>query len=263
MRGRVALIVAAAAALAACGMFGKKEDARGVAPAGSGVQGTGRVTSGAAGPASGGGAAAGGAGGGLVAWVDPEPPGAQAIAEQVVSAPWNESKRTRLTSEDKTTGLTMSMTTLVDTKTGLQGFRTAVAAAQTTLDQKLTRLGAEVTGTEVTIRLPGSVLFDFDSAQIRPDAERTLSEVVEVINGYAKRPVRVEGHTDSIASDDYNQKLSERRAAAVRAWLAAKGVEGARLTPRGWGESKPVADNATADGRQRNRRVEVIIEKGR
>jgi outer membrane protein OmpA-like peptidoglycan-associated protein len=75
--------------------------------------------------------------------------------------------------------------------------------------------------------------------------------------------VRIEGHTDSVASDDYNQKLSERRAASVRAWLAAKGVEGGRLTPRGFGEAKPVADNGTAEGRQRNRRVEVIIEKGR
>jgi OOP family OmpA-OmpF porin len=66
-----------------------------------------------------------------------------------------------------------------------------------------------------------------------------------------------------VASDDYNQKLSERRAASVQAWLAAKGVEAARLTPRGFGEAKPVADNGTAEGRQRNRRVEVIIEKGR
>jgi outer membrane protein OmpA-like peptidoglycan-associated protein len=108
-----------------------------------------------------------------------------------------------------------------------------------------------------------SVLFDFDSAQIRPDAERTLTEVAEVIKGYPKRPVRIEGHTDSVASDDYNQKLSERRAASVRAWLAGKDVEGARLTPHGFGETRPVADNGTAEGRQRNRRVEVIIEKGR
>jgi OOP family OmpA-OmpF porin len=87
--------------------------------------------------------------------------------------------------------------------------------------------------------------------------------VAEVIKGYAKRPVRIEGHTDSVASDDYNQKLSERRAGSVRAWLAGKGVEAGRLTPRGFGETRPVADNGTAEGRQRNRRVEVIIEKGR
>jgi len=215
------------------------------------VQGAGRVVPGVPAPPAGGVAATGVVG---APWVDPEPPGAQEIAEQVVSAAWN---------QDKVTHLTMSITTLVDTKSGLEGFRTAVAAAGSTLDERLGRLGAEVTGTEVTIRLPGSVLFDFDSAQIRADAERTLAEVAEVIKGYAKRPVRIEGHTDSVASDDYNQKLSERRATSVRAWLAGKGVEGGRLTPRGFGETKPVADNGTAEGRQRNRRVEVIIEKGR
>lgn len=249
MRERFAPVVAAAG-LAACGFLGGKEEAP-ATPAGGGVQGAGRVAPVASAPPAGGVAATAAVGG---PWVDPEPPGAQEIAEQVLSAAWN---------QDKVTHLTMSITTLVDTKTGLQGFRSAVAPDATSLDQRLARLGAEVTGTEVTIRLPGSVLFDFDSAQIRPDAERTLAEVAEVIKGYAKRPARVEGHTDSVASDDYNQKLSERRAAAVQAWLVGKGVEAARLTPRGFGEGKPVADNGTAEGRQRNRRVEVIIEKGR
>jgi outer membrane protein OmpA-like peptidoglycan-associated protein len=251
MRGRFALVTAAAG-FAACGFVGGKDESR--APAG-GVQGEGRVASTAAPPPAGGATASGGVSGAALApWIDPEPPGAQEIAEEVVLAPWN---------QEKITHLAMSITTLVDTKTGLEGFRTAVAPATTTLDERLDRLGAEVTGTEVTIRLPGSVLFDFDSAQIRPDAERTLAEVAEVIKGYAKRPVRVEGHTDSVASDDYNQKLSDRRAASVQAWLAGKGVEGGRLTPRGFGETRPVADNGTAEGRQRNRRVEVIIEKGR
>jgi outer membrane protein OmpA-like peptidoglycan-associated protein len=257
MRCRFALAMAAAG-LAACGWFGRKEDARGTS-AGSGVQGSGRVAPGPSGPTAGAGAAA--AAGAAAPWSDPEPPGAQGIAEQAVSAPWNQDKVTPLTASSTTT-LMMGITTLVDTKTGLEGFRTALAPTATTLDQRLTRLGAEVTGTEITIRLPGSVLFDFDSAQIRPDAERTLAEVAEVIKGYPGRPVRIEGHTDSVASDDYNQKLSERRAASVRAWLAAKRVEGSRLTPRGFGETKPVADNGTAEGRQRNRRVEVIIEKG-
>jgi outer membrane protein OmpA-like peptidoglycan-associated protein len=249
MRRRVALTITAAAAFTACGWFGRKEDVRG-GSAGSGVQGSGRVAPAPSNPSPGAGASAGA----VAAWSDPEPAGAQAIAEQVVSAPWN---------QDKVTQLSMSITTLVDTKTGLEGLRTAVAPAVTTLDARLTRLGAEVTDTEVTIRLPGSVLFDFDSAQIRPDAERTLAEVAEVIKGYPKRPVRIEGHTDSVASDDYNQKLSERRAASVRAWLTANGVEGARLTTRGFGKAKPIADNGTAEGRQRNRRVEVIIEKAR
>jgi outer membrane protein OmpA-like peptidoglycan-associated protein len=246
MRAPLAPALAAAVVVSACGLLGTKEDTR--AGGGASVQGSGRVAPLPGAPAGNAAAAAASEG-----WIDPEPADAQPRAEAVLSLPQN---------ADKTTQLTMSMTTLVDSKTGIEGFRSAVAPSSTTLDQRLSRLGAEVSGTEITIRLPGSVLFDFDSAQIRPDAERTLSEVASVINGYAKRPVRIEGHTDSIASDDYNQKLSERRAQSVRGWLAAKGVEGGRLAPRGFGESKPVADNGTADGRQRNRRVEVIIEKG-
>jgi outer membrane protein OmpA-like peptidoglycan-associated protein len=187
-------------------------------------------------------------------WIDPEPPGAQAIAEQNASAPWNANKVTRLTA---------SMTTLKwDTTTGLVGRTTGLAAATTTLDERLSKLNAQTTQTEITIRLPGSVLFDFDSDKIRPDAERTLAEVAEVLKAYAQRPMRIEGHTDSIASDDYNLKLSERRAQSVQAWLAARGGVKAALATKGWGESKPAASNDTAAGRQQNRRVEVIIEKG-
>lgn len=186
-------------------------------------------------------------------WSDPEPPGAQGIAEQNVALPWN---------ADKTTRLQMSITTLVNTTTGLVGARTGLAASATTLDERLSRLGAQTTQTEITIRLPGSVLFDFDSAAVRPDAERTLSEVSEVLKAYGQRPMRIEGHTDSVASDDYNQQLSERRAQSVRAWLASRGGVKAAFVTKGWGESKPAATNDTAVGRQQNRRVEVIIEKG-
>lgn len=188
------------------------------------------------------------------AWVDPEPPGAQAIAEQNVGAAWNANKTTRLQS---------AMTTLKwDTTTGLVGRRTGLAAAATTLDERLSKLGATTTQTEITIRLPGSVLFDFDSDRIRPDAERTLGEVAEVMKAYGARPMRVEGHTDSVASDAYNQALSERRAQSVQRWLAATGGVKATVTPRGFGESRPVATNDTAAGRQQNRRVEIVIEKG-
>jgi outer membrane protein OmpA-like peptidoglycan-associated protein len=187
------------------------------------------------------------------AWVDPEPPDAQARAEAVAAADWN---------RDKTTDLRMEITTLVDRTSGIEGFGSALVAKDASLDERLARLDAVQTATEVIIRLPGAVLFDFDSAAIRPDAERTLQEVAMVLTSFHGRPVRLEGHTDAIASEDYNQKLSERRAGAVRGWLAGHGVEAGRLTPKGFGKSRPIADNATADGRQKNRRVEVIIEKG-
>lgn len=192
-------------------------------------------------------------------WQDPEPEEAQALAEQVVGAEWNRDKTTRL--RTSTTRLKMSITTLVDRTTGLSGFRTGLDTTTIALADRLDRLRAEETATEVTIRLPGALLFDFDSAGIRPDAERSLRDVAQVIAAYSGRPVRIEGHTDSVASDAYNQELSERRAEAVRAWLAAHGVAAGRLTTVGHGETRPVADNGTAAGRQQNRRVEIVIEK--
>ena len=198
-------------------------------------------------------AASGGASVATAGWVDPEPPDAQALAESVLHDPAN---------RDKTTTLRMTMTTIVGQTTTLTGAATALAAKATSVEERLTRLGAEIGATEITIRLPGSILFDFDSAELRADAERTLEELAQVLVAYAPRPARVEGHTDSIASDTYNQGLSERRAASVVQWLTAHGVAAGRLHSSGAGESRPVADNATAAGRQQNRRVEVIIAKG-
>ncbi len=187
------------------------------------------------------------------AWEDPEPAGAQALAESVLAAEWNRDKRSQLE---------MTITTLDFGRTsGLVGLATELAAKSTSVDERLTRLGAEITETEITIRLPGSILFDFDSADLRPDAERTLEELAQVLLAYAPRPARIEGHTDSIASDDYNQGLSERRAQSVARWLTNHGVAASRLESAGRGETQPVADNATAAGRQRNRRVEIIIAK--
>jgi outer membrane protein OmpA-like peptidoglycan-associated protein len=184
---------------------------------------------------------------------DPEPPDAQARAEAVVNADFNRNKRT---------ALEMRMTTLaVNRTTSFSGAATNLATREDKIEDKLARLQARVTETEVTIQLPGSILFDFDSAKIRPDAERTLKELSEVINAYAGRPVRIDGHTDSIASDEYNQKLSEQRARSVTSWLSSNGVDTRRLQANGVGEAKPVATNDTSEGRQLNRRVEVVIAK--
>ena len=183
---------------------------------------------------------------------DPEPPDAQARAEAVVAEPFN---------RDKTTKLVMKMTPIIAKTSELQGIALGLAARDDKIDARLARLGAKVTETEVVIQLPGAILFDFDSAAIRADAERALNDVAEVIRAYPQRPVRIEGHTDSIAPDDYNQKLSERRAASVAEWLSAHGVERPRVSTAGFGETRPVAGNETSAGRQKNRRVEVIIAR--
>ena len=183
---------------------------------------------------------------------DFEPADAQSRAEAVVNADFNGNKTKRLA---------MTIKPLVWRTSALEGLASQFAPREQKIDESLSRLAAKVTETEVRIQLPGSILFDFDSATIRSDAERALTDVAQVIQSYADRPVRVEGHTDSIASDDYNKTLSERRAKSVVDWLAGHGVARPRLTSAGLGETKPVATNDTAAGRQLNRRVEVVISR--
>jgi OOP family OmpA-OmpF porin len=101
------------------------------------------------------------------------------------------------------------------------------------------------------------VNFDFDKATIRSDAASILAEAARILGENAGVNVSVEGHTDAVGTDAYNQSLSERRAAAVRDYLVAEGVGADRLTTKGFGESEPVASNETGDGRAQNRRVEL------
>jgi OOP family OmpA-OmpF porin len=105
------------------------------------------------------------------------------------------------------------------------------------------------------------VNFDFDKANIRPDAAPILKEAATILKDNATLKVSVEGHTDAKGSDDYNLKLSMRRAAAVKAFLVKEGVAEGRLSTRGLGESQPVASNETDDGRAQNRRVELKVQE--
>jgi len=106
------------------------------------------------------------------------------------------------------------------------------------------------------IRLRG-VNFDFDRAEIRPAARPILDQAAARLRQCGSERLQVQGHTDSIGSDAYNQDLSERRARAVRDYLVSKGVSGARISAAGFGESQPIASNDTPEGRFLNRRVEV------
>lgn len=103
------------------------------------------------------------------------------------------------------------------------------------------------------------VNFDFDKSNIRADAAPILNEAAATLQSESQAAVSVEGHTDAVGSDAYNQKLSERRAHAVAEYLATHGVERSRLSTVGYGESKPVATNDSADGRAENRRVELRV----
>jgi outer membrane protein OmpA-like peptidoglycan-associated protein len=117
---------------------------------------------------------------------------------------------------------------------------------------------------EERLRVGSDFLFDFDRAEVRPEADPALAELSQRIAA-AHKLAMVEGHTDAIGTDSYNQRLSERRADAVRAALIARGTSDRDLLTRGFGKSKPIAPNQNpdgsdnADGRQKNRRVEVVI----
>jgi outer membrane protein OmpA-like peptidoglycan-associated protein len=121
---------------------------------------------------------------------------------------------------------------------------------------------------EVKIEISSDVLFDFDRWGIRPDADSALTKVQEIISGYAGARITLEGHTDSIGSDQYNQNLSIKRAKSVKAWLVHRaGLDPRRMSAYGRGEQQPVAPNTLDDGRdnpegrRRNRRVEIRVQK--
>ncbi|HET6959297.1 MAG TPA: OmpA family protein [Vicinamibacterales bacterium] len=102
------------------------------------------------------------------------------------------------------------------------------------------------------------VHFATGQATILPDSEQTLMQIVQVLRDHSELSLRVEGYTDNVGQAAANQALSDRRAQAVVAWLTGRGIAGARLAARGFGAANPVGDNATEDGRAKNRRVELV-----
>ncbi len=113
----------------------------------------------------------------------------------------------------------------------------------------------------MVITLSGSVLFRSDEAVLMPGAESRLDQVVDALASRKDRNVVVEGYTDSQGSDTYNVELSQRRADAVRSYLVSRGYDATRVQAHGLGESRPIADNGTAEGRANNRRVEIVLQR--
>lgn len=121
--------------------------------------------------------------------------------------------------------------------------------------------GAEVdrVGEGIAVKFDNSLLFDFDSAQLRSMARNELSSLASNLQEYPNTDLVIVGHTDAVGSDEYNMELSQRRAEAARGELIAEGVAPNRITTVGKGEAEPIASNDTDAGRQQNRRVEVAI----
>lgn len=161
--------------------------------------------------------------------------------------------------------------TILDLKYEIQdltGAGKVLSGGASGLSSSIQDLRVKETATEIRIELAADVLFDFDKADIKPVAQGALKQVASVIRERAKGQVRIQGHTDAKGSDAYNQRLSARRADAVKAWLVSKeGLGKVAFATQGFGAKRPVASSTKPDGsddpegRQKNRRVEIVVTK--
>ena len=164
-----------------------------------------------------------------------------------------------------------------DTKATLEGAAIGAAiggisgtAIGTYMDRQEEALRAAMAGSQAAtvsrvqnvleVTYKGDVLFDYNSSVLKPGAYAEIDRLVRILKEYPQTRIRIEGHTDSVGSEEFNLRLSERRARAVRDLLVSRGVSPSRITVMGFGESRPRASNDTAYGRQLNRRVEIYIE---
>ena len=133
---------------------------------------------------------------------------------------------------------------------------------QAKLRERLLNSGVQVQrdGDNLILLMPSDITFAVNQSDINPGFYETLNSVALVFQEYDKTTISVYGHADSTGPEDYNQRLSERRALSVSNYLAAQGVAPARLRAVGFGESRPIADNSTEYGRSANRRVEIVID---
>ncbi|HEX9945459.1 MAG TPA: OmpA family protein [Thermoanaerobaculia bacterium] len=185
-------------------------------------------------------------------YADPWNPATEAAAEAAVA---------RLGAK-RALNLVPSILTIQGVEGRVVGQGSGIVATVQEVRQAMQALGAQETDLEVRVALPADVLFDFDKADIRSDAAQALAQLATLIRAYPSGRAELEGHTDSKGDDAYNQRLSQRRAEAVKRWLVEReGIAADRLATRGAGESRPVASNDDDAGRQRNRRVEAVIHK--
>lgn len=120
------------------------------------------------------------------------------------------------------------------------------------------KLKAKLVGNKIEIT--EKVMFDYNKATIKVESHSLLADVAKVISDHKQiQKIRVEGHTDADGQDAYNKKLSQQRADAVRAFLVKAGIDGKVLESVGYGEEKPIADNESEEGKEKNRRVEFVV----
>jgi outer membrane protein OmpA-like peptidoglycan-associated protein len=126
---------------------------------------------------------------------------------------------------------------------------------------KQTVPGATVTreGEGILVKFDSGILFDTNSSDLKPAARTNLANLATSLQNNPQTNILIVGHTDNTGTDEYNQNLSVRRAESVKAYISANNVANSRLSTSGKGESEPIADNNTVEGRSQNRRVEIVI----
>jgi len=144
-------------------------------------------------------------------------------------------------------------------RTDADAARTSAAQQAEELQRQIDELQARPTDRGLVLTL-GDVLFRSGMSDLNAGATNSLEKLASFLNHYPDRSAIIEGHTDNVGSDDYNQGLSQRRADSVKSYLMGHGIGSPRLAATGMGESQPLAGNDSATGRQQNRRVEVIID---
>jgi len=127
------------------------------------------------------------------------------------------------------------------------------------LDEELENADVERVGEGIKVTFDSGILFDFDSSALRADARENLSELAESMQEFPESNLLIVGHTDAKGTEEYNRKLSDRRAESAAGFLMERDIAPDRITSVGRGETEPVATNETEEGRQQNRRVEVAI----
>jgi outer membrane protein OmpA-like peptidoglycan-associated protein len=138
------------------------------------------------------------------------------------------------------------------------GQRDEAAEQAARLQAEVDQLKAKPTPRGLVLTL-GDVLFDTGRAELNPGAARKLDQLAQFLNDHPERRVQIDGFTDSVGTDSYNQDLSQRRADAVKSSLITRGIDPSRIGSQGYGKGFPVASNTESGGRQLNRRVEVVI----
>lgn len=150
-------------------------------------------------------------------------------------------------------------TAAADCDGALKPVAAAVAPAATPAPAAPAPAPAPAPAVASKVTFSADAFFDFDKAVLKPEGKAKLDDLASKVKGINLEVVIAVGHTDSVGSDAYNQKLSVRRAEAVKAYLVSKGIEKNRVYTEGKGEKQPIADNKTKDGRAKNRRVEIEV----